>query len=157
VATHRVTVFVDKSGSMAEEFDRGVAKISVAAAMALAFHRVAGARVYLFDTEVEMVDPRRVVETLLRLGAAGGTDITQVLEEVARIRRRDMVYIVVTDGIDEVDERAIRCVERLGLASRIRFIIVPPGGGGGWLRRFWHRVVTDVPGFRRAVAEATRA
>jgi len=150
-ATVKPVVFLDKSGSMAEEFGGNIPKISAAAGLALALYRRYGGDIYLFDTEVERVEPRSVVETLLTIGADGGTDISKVLREIAGIGRRDRVYLVVTDAIDEVDSEAIEEVRRRGLAGNVRFILVPPAWERGWLRNFKYCYAHDIASFTDAV------
>ena len=153
-ATVKPVIFVDKSGSMAESFDQGVPKISVAAGLALALYRKFGADVYLFDTEVEKVKPKDVVRTLLTISADGGTRIEEVLEEILRIGKKDRVYIVISDGIDEVGDNVIQRVKSAGLAGRIRFILVPPAWERGWLMknfRYWY--ARDIASFTTAVKE----
>ena len=126
-------VFVDKSGSMAESwgFD-GTPKISAAAGLALAFHRKLHADIYLFDTEVDKVSPREVVDTLLRIEADGGTCIEEVLKEVERLPPSRPV-IVITDGIDDVDEDFAR---RVASRHKVLFILIPPCWERDWLKPF---------------------
>jgi len=144
-AAFRPVIFVDKSGSMAEtmpsETGQLVEKIAGAAGLALALYRKLGGEVYLFDTEVEKVSPRDVVRTLLTICADGGTSIEEVLKTIKRIGRRDRVYIVISDGIDEVPEDLAKEV-----ASRYRvgFIILPPSWRPGWLKHFRHVKVNTV-------------
>jgi uncharacterized protein with von Willebrand factor type A (vWA) domain len=125
-ATVKPVIFVDKSGSMAETFSGGdVAKISMAAGLALALYRRYGATVYLFDTETEKVTPREVVETLLRIKADGGTNIAAVMEEAMRIDRPDHIYIIISDGITDASPELIhQFVSRCG--ARTRLILIPP-------------------------------
>ena len=156
-ATVKPVVFVDKSGSMAETFGlASVPKISVATGLALALYRKFDADVYLFDTEVEKVKPRDVVRTLLTISADGGTRIAEVLEEVLRIGKRDRVYIVVSDGIDEVDDEVVREVRVAGLADRVRFILVPPAWERPWLKNFRYVYANSVAEFTTAVRKMLR-
>ena len=151
-ATVKPTVFIDKSGSMAETFGlASVPKISVATGLALALYRKFDADVYLFDTEVEKVKPRDVVRTLLTISADGGTRIEEVLEEILRIGKRDRVYIIISDGIDEVSSEVVQRVKGVGLADRIRFILVPPSWEHGWLKNFRYVYANSVAEFTTAV------
>ncbi|MCC5990102.1 MAG: hypothetical protein LM558_01140 [Thermosphaera sp.] len=132
-ATVKPIVFVDKSGSMAEKLDHwredsveNPPKISVATGLTLALQRKLNADVYLFDTEVERVNPAKVVETLLRIEADGGTDIDPVLEEIIRIGKQDYIYIVISDGITEASEDVLRKFRESGLARRTKLILIPP-------------------------------
>lgn len=141
-ASARPAVFVDKSGSMAEAMPVGadagakgmesVPKVSAAAGLALALWRKYRADMYLFDTEVERVQPRDVYRTLLTIEADGGTRIAEVLEEAARLPRTRPV-IVLTDGIDQPDREA---VERAAGRGGITFVLLPPMGKYDWLSRF---------------------
>jgi len=130
-ASVKPVVFVDKSGSMADAFERrsDVPKISVATGLALALHRKLDADVYLFDTEVEKVSPAKVVETLLTIEPGSGTDIDPVLEEIMRIGKPDYVYLIVSDGITEASREVLKGFEESGLASRTKLILVPPAYG----------------------------
>jgi len=164
VYRHAVTVkpmiFLDKSGSMAEaltgppgalgpgdsalrEFlgsERiAVPKISLAAGLALALYRKTGAEVYLFDTEVERVSPRDVVEVLLRIQADGGTNIGAVMEEVMRIGRPDHIYLIISDGITDAPNELVRAyMEKYG--PKTKLILVPPSEEGySWVRELKKR------------------
>jgi uncharacterized protein with von Willebrand factor type A (vWA) domain len=139
-ATIKPVIFVDKSGSMAEEladlrmrpddpawkhlFGR-VTKISLAAGLALALHRRLDAEVYLFDTEVERMNSRDVVETLLKIRASGGTDISAVMEEILRMGRPDRLYVIISDGITDAPKELVKSfIERYG--PKTKLILVPP-------------------------------
>jgi len=157
-ATVKPVVFVDKSGSMACEFSYrvDVPKISVAAGFALALHRKLNADVYLFDTECEPVSPARVVETLLKIEADGGTDIDPVLEEIMRIGKEEHVYVIISDGITEASDAVLKKFEESGLAKRTKLIAVPPGLGARfrWVELLnAHKNVRDV----KDVAEFEKA
>lgn len=124
-AAIRPVVFVDKSGSMAERLSGDIAKISLAAGLALALYRRYGATVYLFDTEVEKVSPREVVEALLRIKADGGTNIGEVMQVALRIYRPENIYIIISDGITDASPELTRqFISRCG--ARTRLILVPP-------------------------------
>jgi hypothetical protein len=162
-AAVRPVVFIDKSGSMAEELEGGpgqgrMAKISAAAGLALALYRKLRGLVYLFDTEVDQVQPRDVVKTLLTIQADGGTAIDPVLEEVMRLGRRDYIYVIISDGITEAHE-ALSRFKASGLARQTRLIVVPPSGERyDWVEvvRRYGRVVkaADVAGFVAAARQA---
>ena len=135
-ASVKPVVFVDKSGSMAEPFDNwrrnntedvnNPPKISVASGLALALHKKLDADVYLFDTEVEKVNPAKVIDVLLSISADGGTDIDPVLEEIVKIGKHDYVYIIVSDGITEASSEILQKFKESGLASRTKLILIPP-------------------------------
>jgi len=128
-ASVKPVVFVDKSGSMAEPYVRtwsnnAPPKISVAAGLALALHRRLNADVYLFDTEVEKVNPAKVIEALLKIDADGGTDIDPVLTEIARLGKAEY-YIIISDGITDASPDILGEFKKSGLAKRTRLILVP--------------------------------
>jgi uncharacterized protein with von Willebrand factor type A (vWA) domain len=135
-ASIKPVVFVDKSGSMAERFRRdereeredfnNPPKISVATGLALALYRKLQADVYLFDTELEHVNPARVVEVLLRISADGGTDIDPVLSEIVKLGKQEYVYIIISDGITEASEEVLEKFRESGLAKRTKLILIPP-------------------------------
>jgi uncharacterized protein with von Willebrand factor type A (vWA) domain len=157
-ASVKPVVFVDKSGSMTCEFSYrvDVPKISVAAGFALALHHKLNADVYLFDTECEPVSPSKVVETLLKIKADGGTNIDPVLEEIMRIGKEEHVYVIISDGITEASDAVLKKFEASGLAKRTKLIAVPPGLGARfrWVELLKaHRNVRDV----KDVAEFEKA
>jgi uncharacterized protein with von Willebrand factor type A (vWA) domain len=132
-ASVKPVVFVDKSGSMAEPFNRwsddsaeNPPKVSVAAGLALALHRKLNADIYLFDTEVEHVNPAKVVDVLLKISADGGTDIDPVLSEILRVGKSDYLYVIVSDGITEASEDVLRKFRESGLAKRTKLVLIPP-------------------------------
>jgi uncharacterized protein with von Willebrand factor type A (vWA) domain len=133
-ASLKPVVFVDKSGSMAENFkprekesvDFNVPKISVAAGLALALYRKLNADVYLFDTEIERVNSSKVVEVLLKIEADGGTDIDPVLEEVVKLGKQEYLYLIISDGITEASEDVLQRFRESGLVKRTKLILVPP-------------------------------
>jgi len=144
-------VFVDKSGSMAEDFEegQGVPKISVAAGLALALHLRLGGEVYLFDTEVEGPVPRaKVVDTLMRISADGGTQIAEVLRKIAEIGKRDYLYIIISDGMDDPNREAIDAAKKL--RDRIHFLLTPPCWTSRWLGEFSWVKAHDVASFESA-------
>jgi len=136
-AAVKPVIFVDKSGSMADNFWRGegVPKISAAAGLALALYRKYGVSVYLFDTEITAVKPSDVARTLLTIKADGGTDVDPVLQEILRLGKRDYVYIVVSDGITEASAEVLKAFEASGLARRTKLILIPPASESyNWAR-----------------------
>jgi uncharacterized protein with von Willebrand factor type A (vWA) domain len=164
-AAVRPVIFVDKSGSMAEELQgapgQGMPKISLAAGLALALHKKLQGLVYLFDTETDKVEPRDIVKTLLTIQADGGTVIDGVLEEIVNIGRRDYIYVVISDGITEAGLETLQRFKASGLAKQTRVILIPPSGERyEWIEtiRKYGRVVraTDVAGFVAAARQALR-
>jgi uncharacterized protein with von Willebrand factor type A (vWA) domain len=142
-ASVKPVIFVDKSGSMAEVFEgwkgdsaENPLKISVASGLALALHRKLDADVYLFDTEIEKVSPAKIVETLLRIDADGGTDIDPVLEEIMRIGKTEYVYIIISDGITEANPEVLQKFKESDLVKRTKLIVIPPSPVGyfNWVR-----------------------
>ncbi len=122
----KLTLYVDKSGSMAGAMQDGVPKISAAAGLALALHRRFNAEVCLFDTEVDRVAPRDVVETLLRIRADGGTNISRVMEDALR-RPGNNLYIIISDGITDASRELVdKFIAKCG--RRTRLILIPPAG-----------------------------
>jgi len=127
-------VYLDKSGSMAGSIlystattRRAVPKISFAAASALALAgklRRVGVKMTLkfFDTEVHdpITDFREIIDVLLRIKADSGTNLTRVLEDA--LKHRDDRVIIVSDGIDQVDEEAVKKAKRSNLSIHIVFI-----------------------------------
>jgi uncharacterized protein with von Willebrand factor type A (vWA) domain len=152
-------LFVDKSGSMAENFESDIPKISVAAGLALAMHRKFDAPVYLFDTELTAVKPADIVKTLLTIQADGGTDIDPVLEEITRLGKADYVYMIISDGITEANTSVLEAFKRSGLASRTKLVLIPPARESyNWvaLLKQYNNVsyARDVASFEKAVRSA---
>jgi uncharacterized protein with von Willebrand factor type A (vWA) domain len=127
--TKNYAIYLDKSGSMAGSIPyrhggstEHVPKISFAAAAAMAVaakQEKIGAKTTLkfFDTEVHepVKNPAEIIRVLLRIQADGGTSISKVLEDAAK-NHRDERIIVITDGIDEVSEEAVRAAKGLDLS-----------------------------------------
>jgi uncharacterized protein with von Willebrand factor type A (vWA) domain len=128
-------VYLDKSGSMTEDIKyvssptqtEYVPKISFASASALALAqslRKIGARMTLklFDVEVHdpITDYVQLIDTLTKIKADSGTNISNVLEDA--IKFRDEKIIVVTDGIDEVSEKSIKKAKSSNLDITFIFI-----------------------------------
>lgn len=128
-------VYLDKSGSMAGGIEyceshticENVPKISFAAASALALAftlRRHGAKLTLklFDVDVheEETDFMKIIDTLLKIKADSGTSITKVIEDA--MKHRDEKIVVVTDGIDEVNEEVVKKAKATGLDITFVFI-----------------------------------
>ena len=128
----RPVVFIDKSGSMAEYLEGDVPKISAAAGLGLALYTKLHADVYLFDVEVHKVSPREIIKTLLTIEADSGTRIEEVLNTIRRLPK-DRVCIVISDGIDEVNEDLAKEVAR---SHRVTFCLIPPSWERDWLEHF---------------------
>ncbi|MEM1696527.1 MAG: hypothetical protein QXQ90_08045 [Desulfurococcaceae archaeon] len=129
-------IYLDKSGSMSESIVyresptrvEYVPKISFAAASALALAyqlRRVGARMILklFDTEVHdpIADFAQLIDVLLKIKADSGTNISNVLEDAVKNHRNEKI-VVVTDGIDEVSEEAVRKAKSANLDITFVFI-----------------------------------
>jgi len=166
-ASVKPVVFVDKSGSMAGSLTnwRGeeiAPKISIASGLALALHKKLDADIYLFDTEIEKVNPARIVDVLLKIRADGGTDVDPVLEEIVRLGKQEYIYIIISDGITEASEEVLKRFEESGLAKRTKLILTPPSSYGyDWveLLKKYNNVsyVHDVAEFDEAVRKFLNA
>jgi uncharacterized protein with von Willebrand factor type A (vWA) domain len=128
-------VYLDKSGSMIEDIEyvssptqtEYIPKISFASASALALaHQLKkiGAKMTLklFDVEVHdpITDYVQLIDTLTKIRADSGTNISNVLEDA--IKFRDEKIIVITDGIDEVSEKSIKKAKSSNLDITFIFI-----------------------------------
>ena len=105
-----------------------VPKISFAAASALALAeklKRAGAKLTLklFDTEVHdpITDFATLIDTLLKVRADGGTNITNALEDALANHKEEKI-IVVTDGIDYVSAETVKKAKRADLDVVFVFI-----------------------------------
>ena len=129
-------VYLDKSGSMGDDIKYHVSpiqteyvpKISFAAASALALAyqlKKVGAKMTLklFDVEVHdpIVDFAQLIDVLVKIRADSGTNITNVLEDATK-NHRDEKVIIVTDGIDEVSEDAVKAAKSANLDITCIFI-----------------------------------
>jgi len=129
-------VYLDKSGSMSESIAYRessvdisyVPKISFAAASALALaHKLkqVGAKMTLKLFDVEVHDPiqdfEKLLDTLMRIRADSGTNLTKVLEDAVE-HHRDERIVVVTDGIDEIEPEAVRRAKSANLDLTCIFI-----------------------------------
>ncbi len=136
-----IHIFIDKSGSMNESMKDGTPKISAAAALAHVLYRRYKAKVYAFDTEVYEIRGDKVASMILRLKATGGTNIGKVLEKIMKIKRKDSIYIIITDAIDYIEDDVIKKLKSMNLNKYIVFILVPPGWEEQWLRenfKYYH-------------------
>ena len=129
-------VYLDKSGSMADNIvyrssptqRENVPKISFACASALALAyqlRRLGAKMTLKLFDVEVHDPiddfAQLIEVLMKVRADSGTNITKVLEDAVAHHREEKI-IVVTDGIDVVNEEAVKKAKSANLDISFVFI-----------------------------------
>jgi uncharacterized protein with von Willebrand factor type A (vWA) domain len=154
-------LFVDKSGSMAKDFEQDIPKISVAAGLAFAMHRKFSTPVYLFDTELTAVKPKDIIHTLLTIEADGGTDIDPVLEEIIKLGKPDYIYIIISDGITSADDSVLEAFKHSGLASRTKLVLIPPAREDyNWVQllKQYNNVqyARDVALFEKAVKAALR-
>ncbi len=129
-------VYLDKSGSMSESIVyresstriEYVPKISFATASALALAyklRQVGAKMTLKLFDVEVHDPisdfSQLIDTLLKIKADSGTNISNVLEDAVQYHRNEKI-IIVTDGIDNVSEEAVKKAKSANLDITFVFI-----------------------------------
>ena len=129
-------VYLDKSGSMSDDIKYHVSptqteyvpKISFAAASALALAyqlKKVGAKMTLKLFDVEVHDPisdfAQLIDTLMKIRADSGTNITNVLEDAVKKHREEKV-VIVTDGIDEVSEEAVKKAKSVNLDLTCVFI-----------------------------------
>ena len=128
-------IYLDKSGSMTEDIKYYVSptqteyvpKISFASASALALAQAlkkVGAKMTLKLFDVDVHDPindyTQLIETLLKIKADSGTNISNVLEDA--LKYRDEKIIIVTDGIDEVSEESVKKAKSSNLDITFIFI-----------------------------------
>jgi len=127
-------VYLDKSGSMTESISyrtltqtEYVPKISFASASALTLAQLLkkiGAKMTLKLFDIEVHDPitdfSSLIETLLKIRADSGTNISNVLEDA--LKYRDEKIIIITDGIDEVSEESIKKAKSSNLDITFIFI-----------------------------------
>lgn len=122
-------VYLDKSGSMADQFGRKepVEKIAFACASALALVRQlrqyrAKATLKFFDTTVgeEINDFGKIIDVLLKVRANGGTDINNVLKDAVKYENKKI--IIVTDGIFDPDDELAKKLKRTAREVKVVFI-----------------------------------
>ena len=72
----------------------------------------------LFDTEVQepVSDMWDLLRTLARISADGGTNITRVLEDIQK-SGRDYKTVIISDGIDSIQEDAAAAVRSMDVTS----------------------------------------
>ncbi|MEM2050128.1 MAG: hypothetical protein QXZ11_03280 [Thermoproteota archaeon] len=129
-------IYLDKSGSMSDDIKYHVSptqteyvpKISFAAASALALaHQLRGVgakmTLKLFDVEVHdpITDFNQLIDTLMKIEADSGTNISNVLEDAIKSHREEKV-VIVTDGIDEVSPDAVKAAKSANLDVACVFI-----------------------------------
>ncbi|MEM2294162.1 MAG: hypothetical protein QXX41_12890, partial [Nitrososphaerota archaeon] len=102
--------------------------ISFAAASALALAhqlRRVGAKMTLKLFDVEVHDPitdfNQLIDTLMKIEADSGTNISNVLEDAIKSHREEKV-VIVTDGIDEVSPDAVKAAKSANLDVACIFI-----------------------------------
>ncbi len=153
-ASPRIVIFIDKSGSMAGTLEN-VEKISLASGLALAMLRkFQSVDVYLFDTEVTKANKGKIVDVLMTIMADGGTQISEVLRTIKRIDDRKSVYIVITDGIDEVPQDVID--ELRDTKTRVFFILIETQARNWLSKNFKYATVFTVAQFTDAVMKVLR-
>jgi len=109
-----------------------VAKISGAAGLALALHVKLGADVYLFDVECHKVPASEIIKTLMTIEADSGTDITEVLNVIKGLGR-DRPIIILTDGIDDVDQET---ASRVAKTHKVTMCLLPYYSQRDWMKGF---------------------
>jgi uncharacterized protein with von Willebrand factor type A (vWA) domain len=135
-ATIKPVLFVDKSGSMADEITpkSGIPKISVACGLALAMYLKYDADIYFFDTEVEKVDRSKIVDVLLRISADGGTNIDPVLQEILAINKPDYLYVIISDGITEASESVLNEFAKSSVVKNTKLILININPDYNWVK-----------------------
>jgi len=128
-------LFVDKSGSMADAFmyNRDVPKISVATGLALAMYLKYDADIYFFDTEIEKIDRSKIVDTLLKIAADGGTNIDPVLREILSINKPDYIYIIISDGITEASKDVLDEFIKSSVIKNTKLILIGINPSYNWV------------------------
>ncbi len=123
---NKYLVYLDKSGSMGGTVSFGreyVPKIAISAASIMSLARTVKLHggtliLKLFDTEVQeqITDMWELLKTLARVSADGGTNITNVLEDIV-LYGNDYKSVIVSDGIDSIEESAAKNVSRMDVTS----------------------------------------
>jgi hypothetical protein len=118
-----VVVYLDKSGSMGgsmpyegEYIERVAFAGGCAFALAKQLKAMGGSlKLKLFDTEVhkEITDNFEILKAATSIRADGGTNITGVLEDA--LQYSDEQVMLVSDGIDSVDEAAARKASQIDM------------------------------------------
>jgi len=150
-------LFIDKSGSMADEITpkSEIPKISIASGLALAMYLKYDADIYFFDTEIEKIDRSKIVDTLLRISADGGTNIDPVLREILAINKPDYLYIIISDGITEASKNVLDEFAKSSVIKNTKLILININPSYNWveLLRKYNNVfsVYSVASFDEAV------
>ena len=123
---NRYLVYVDKSGSMGGTIGFGnmqVSKLAGACACALGLAntlRMNGGEMILklFDVEVQepVSDMWEILKTLAKVDADSGTNVTKVLDDI-KVHGRDYKSVIISDGIDRIEESAARAVKDMDVNS----------------------------------------
>ena len=123
---NKYLVYIDKSGSMGGPIQFGnmqVSKIAGACACALGLAnslRTNGGEMTLklFDVEVQdpVTDMWDILKTLAKVEADSGTNVTKVLEDI-KAYGRDYKAVIISDGIDNIEEGAARAVKDMDVNS----------------------------------------
>lgn len=123
---NKYLVYMDKSGSMSGGIGFGnmqVSKLAGACACALGLAnslRMNGGEMTLklFDVEVQdpVTDMWDILKTLAKVDADSGTNVTKVLEDI-RAHGRDYKSVIISDGIDSIEEGAARAVKDMDVNS----------------------------------------
>lgn len=154
-ASPRISLYIDKSGSMGSDLE-GVPRISLATGLGLAMlKKFDDTMVYMFDTEIVNVNKEKMVQTLLTMDADGGTDIAKVLGKIVEIDDRKTIHIIITDGVDEVNNDIINTINS-ELRRRIVFILIE-ANAPQWMRSFHYYPVRSIADFQRAVANSLKS
>jgi len=134
-ASIKPILFIDKSGSMADEITlkSEIPKISIASGLALAMYLKYDADIYFFDTEIEKIDRSKIVDTLLRISADGGTNIDPVLREILTINKPDYLYIIISDGITEASKDVLDEFIKSGLIKNTKLILININPDYNWV------------------------
>lgn len=124
---NKYLVYIDKSGSMSwGDIKFGNLQVSpLAAACGMALNlamtlRKEGGEMILKLMDVEVGDPIsdlwEIMKTLVSIEADSGTNITAVLDDIS-IHGRDYKSVLMSDGIDDIEENAARAVKDLDVTS----------------------------------------
>ena len=154
-ASPKVSLYIDKSGSMSEHLE-GVPKISLAAGLGLAMlKKFDDTKIFMFDTEVTETDRNKIVQTLLTIAADGGTNIAEVLHRIKEVDDKKTIHVVISDGVDEVSESVINSIPS-ELRRRIVFILIE-ANAPQWLQNFRYYPVKTLAEFQQAVSNSLKS
>ena len=125
---NRYLVYVDKSKSMSGDIGFGnmqVSKLPGACACALGLANslmMNGGEMILklFDVEVQepVSDMWDILKTLAKVDADSGTNVTKVLDDI-KVHGRDYNSVIISDGIDSIEENAARAVKDMDVNSSL--------------------------------------